>query len=896
MLKTLKKSLFVSLFIFSSSIFSSALIIKRVTQAIVTRTLNQSTAFHSSRASLCPNIFAAVMAQLAAEKATEAETQAQAAQAMDTSTNNQQSNQSLTNDNPILLAVHKNRTIHYYEPLDPKSTLPNWHPCWPNQMIDDRISNNDSQSHQYMSEMITQANIEAAVNAIAAEKKSQLLKDISKLLTINQTATVLACTMFESVTTHGSCSNFELQKLHAKRNQDLLQLEKALESLSEQNDKVSLIINSEKHNWNLTLDSILRDGSVQNYREIKQALALQAAIKKIKSDIQAIDYTLKQREHAFESELRSKSLEEIQDNVIPKIITEKEANDISITGKQKKINTLNKEIKILETELKSYTNSWLGAKSWRWISGNEIQKILNDKLDEAYTKKEQLNKELQLVHDQQQEIKTKVEQAYKILLEKQQAQKVKLAQHNQEQETFISSEQCVQNQYDACSFDLEKCPDPGLEQAWADRQDALCNTIEQGYAQFDQEFDLTPELFSFLTAHDIDPKEFQNFYGTSLQQQLHKEMCAILSQTAQLESKFPYQSNLINNIVNVADAAHDANKNGNVLLASRLIDVDSLLLKISHEIFTVAMPYAQAATSGLIHSVQDFIHTVAHPIETAQNLGKAIYYVLETAALNCYDEVDGFEDIYIPLRDQRNAEIIEGLKNLGEHMTNASGPEKFEALVRFGADFFIPGKIISAVGGVCDVIKAEANIENTAKLVAGANEQATIVKNSEHVAKTVEKIEALTQKKITQSVAKNLLDAEQNFDKTATSSIKQKIKRASDAPPAVDMRSLLDKNLEIVESVSQEAVRKTHLPDGRVRYYKAEQPSMHPGPTRGFSYVLEHDSSKGIIRGWYEGYTHDGIINRVHPKMINGKEIFSLHYPHTKKELEIIAQLVKGKK
>mgnify|MGYP006383202597 FL=1 len=176
MLKTLKKSLFVSLFIFSSSIFSSALIIKRVTQAIVTRTLNQSTAFHSSRASLCPNIFAAVMAQLAAEKTTEGETQTQAAQAMDTSTNNQQSNQSLTNNNPMLLAVDKNHTIHCYEPLDPKSTLPNWHACSPNQMIDDRISNNDSQSHQYMSAMITQANIEAAVNAIAAEKKSQLLK------------------------------------------------------------------------------------------------------------------------------------------------------------------------------------------------------------------------------------------------------------------------------------------------------------------------------------------------------------------------------------------------------------------------------------------------------------------------------------------------------------------------------------------------------------------------------------------------------------------------------------------------------------------------------------------------------------------------------------------------
>jgi hypothetical protein len=39
-----------------------------------------------------------------------------------------------------------------------------------------------------------------------------------------------------------------------------------------------------------------------------------------------------------------------------------------------------------------------------------------------------------------------------------------------------------------------------------------------------------------------------------------------------------------------------------------------------------------------------------------------------------------------------------------------------------------------------------------------------------------------------------------------------------------------------------------------------------------------------------------GNVNRVHPKMINGKQIDVLHYPHTRKELEMLAQKAQGKK
>ena len=59
--------------------------------------------------------------------------------------------------------------------------------------------------------------------------------------------------------------------------------------------------------------------------------------------------------------------------------------------------------------------------------------------------------------------------------------------------------------------------------------------------------------------------------------------------------------------------------------------------------------------------------------------------------------------------------------------------------------------------------------------------------------------------------------------------------------------------------------------------------------------MIEYDSNRGVVRSWYESYDHAGAVNRVHPKMINGKEIKSLHYPHTGKELAEMANNMKGK-
>lgn len=81
------------------------------------------------------------------------------------------------------------------------------------------------------------------------------------------------------------------------------------------------------------------------------------------------------------------------------------------------------------------------------------------------------------------------------------------------------------------------------------------------------------------------------------------------------------------------------------------------------------------------------------------------------------------------------------------------------------------------------------------------------------------------------------------------------------------------------------SIQKVTRPDGRTRYYKGEIPSDTPRKTRGASYVIEYNPTTGKSRAWNECYDHQGGVNRVHPKQINGQQVTSQHYPPTIGEL-----------
>jgi hypothetical protein len=97
--------------------------------------------------------------------------------------------------------------------------------------------------------------------------------------------------------------------------------------------------------------------------------------------------------------------------------------------------------------------------------------------------------------------------------------------------------------------------------------------------------------------------------------------------------------------------------------------------------------------------------------------------------------------------------------------------------------------------------------------------------------------------------------------------------------------SALRSKLSALEDAQSGAASTRTLPDGRVRYYGPETPARTAGPTRGASYVTEHNPATGGVRSWMESYNQAGNVNRVHPKMINGQQVHSQHYPPTAKEL-----------
>jgi len=96
----------------------------------------------------------------------------------------------------------------------------------------------------------------------------------------------------------------------------------------------------------------------------------------------------------------------------------------------------------------------------------------------------------------------------------------------------------------------------------------------------------------------------------------------------------------------------------------------------------------------------------------------------------------------------------------------------------------------------------------------------------------------------------------------------------------------LRRKLSALEGAQVNAERARTLPDGRIRYYDKEAFARTPGPTRGRSHVTEWSPATGRVRTWEQTYNHEGEVNRVHPKMIDGELLDLPHYPPTKSEID----------
>ena len=145
--------------------------------------------------------------------------------------------------------------------------------------------------------------------------------------------------------------------------------------------------------------------------------------------------------------------------------------------------------------------------------------------------------------------------------------------------------------------------------------------------------------------------------------------------------------------------------------------------------------------------------------------------------------------------------------------------------------------------------------------------------------------------KVIKSLPQTLRLTPKSANKTATPLCKQSLATY----PAAQWN--LKKKLLHLQNIQNSATKIKNLSDGRIRYYRSEIPSHKPGFTKGSSYVVEYNPKNGQVRSWQECYDNYGFVNRIHPKTIDGQQIFSQHYPPTQKELNLyVSQKFKGKK
>lgn len=592
-----------------------------------------------------------------------------------------------------------------------------------------------------------------------------------------------------------------------------------------------------------------------DYVVAKHALLLKQYIEARESVIAWIDEKQQYEKWTFENKLKNADSQTIQASIIPELLNKEELIEKAKLEADHKVVDCKQNIKNVEIAINHWQQRNCFVKFGNWVVGAHVE----DKLKAEYAMANDACKNWRHVRcsldAQYKEACANTKRAQAALVEKR-------LQEAQEQEAQQS--------------DLH----PALVKIYSDRKQVLIETEESYYRQYHQKYCFSAQAKALARLYGIDLFKMNDCLGTPYQQQLYREGCTVFEQVAELSLTSSIQKEFGKQAVFSVDAGFDANKVGNIDLAAALNDMGILLVECG-----------KAASRGAVLGVKDSFDAFIHPVQTIKALGKATFYVLETAALNISSENSEFEHLDAARRDQRNAEIAQKLKELADVMAYATWPDRVEAVTRFAVGWYSTGKVSQVVGEVVGIVgsaavkgtfsvKSEINASKAAqKIVATAGESAESQKAYSDIAKTAQKVETVAQEtQVEQQFAKGFVEAEQEAAKSA----KVVAKTGKPTPP----RTATDKQVSALKDAKRLAEKTRELSDGRVRYYEKERPSDTFGPTRGSSKVTEHDPTSNRLRIWMECYDHFGKVNRVHPKMINGKEITSQHYPATYKDTQ----------
>ncbi len=237
------------------------------------------------------------------------------------------------------------------------------------------------------------------------------------------------------------------------------------------------------------------------------------------------------------------------------------------------------------------------------------------------------------------------------------------------------------------------------------RLQAAQKSLDQNLAQSDQSIELSAKSQAYLKYQGFDSLLYQNCYGTALQHQLHHEQCGLFEKIADLASKPQvYVTSFFEVALKSNDAAFWANKFESLLIAANLGDIAETGCFLADWIMSTSAKYRSAILEGGFESVKDFVHMVAHPLDTIKNLAQAAGFILETMALysSDYDE-----EFFKSLRKQRGL-VIENMVHQGkEAFLNASGPERAKMVSRLGFDCIVTHKATQALGAFIGVLRSQ---------------------------------------------------------------------------------------------------------------------------------------------------------------------------------------------
>ncbi len=432
-----------------------------------------------------------------------------------------------------------------------------------------------------------------------------------------------------------------------------------------------------------------------------------------------------------------------------------------------------------------------------------------------------------------------------------------------------------------------------------DRQLALQKTKDQNYKRYEQTRELDEQAVGFCIAKNIDYKKLQCSKGTAMQQQLYNEVADCYKKIAQWFCQPSFsESILAHQSLEFAQCVSEATEAEAMQLAVALSDMAHCCADTACSIL-----------AGMQDAVAGVVNTIADPVGTAMNLGcclgKVMNYVAE-AMVYADSESLGWSQYAQVLEQEHQYDgkyAQQVIDTLQDWVVHSSTQEKIRAGTRCVIDGVLYGnlcKLLSHTSKACCGLIAEVSeLRFLGEFTDIYAEYGLATELGEIGLRSMEDF-GLSILKSEAEIISNSKIIMNSSRAVPSSSVENKIvfqaeKYKNWKPKEVDTRCLLDKNLKIAVDAEKEAARIRKLSDGRVRFYQAEDLASTPGPTRGAAHVTEYDPHRGMVRGWRESYDHNGNVNRVHPKMINGKNIKALHYPHTGKELAEIAAKMKGK-